>query len=64
MEDKQLPLEIEKKFLIRKPDLEWIVKNTDVKVAKIAQTYLGLKKDGFGERVRKMTINNVTKYYK
>lgn len=63
MEDKQLPLEIEKKFLIRKPDLEWIVKNTDVKVAKIAQTYLGLKKDGFGERVRKMTINNVTKYY-
>lgn len=63
MEDKQLPLEIEKKFLIRKPDLEWIVKNTDVKVAKIAQTYLGLKKDGFGERVRKMTIDKVTKYY-
>lgn len=63
MEDKQLPLEIEKKFLIRMPDLKWIVKNTDVQVAKIAQTYLGLKKDGFGERVRKMTINNVTKYY-
>ena len=63
MEDKQLPLEIEKKFLIRKPDLKWIVENTDVKVAKIAQTYLGLKKDGFGERVRKMTINNITKYY-
>lgn len=63
MEDKKLPLEIEKKLLIRMPDLEWIEKNTNVKVAKISQTYLGLKKDGFGERVRKMTINNVTKYY-
>lgn len=63
MEDKKLPLEIEKKLLIRMPDLEWIEKNTDVKVAKISQTYLGLKKDGFGERVRKMTINSVTKYY-
>lgn len=63
MEDKELPLEIEKKLLIKMPDLEWIEKNTNVKVAKISQTYLGLKKDGFGERVRKMTINNVTKYY-
>ena len=63
MENKELPLEIEKKLLIRMPDLEWIEKNTNVKVAKISQTYLGLKKDGFGERVRKMTINNVTKYY-
>lgn len=63
MEEKGLPLEIEKKLLIRMPDLEWIEKNTDVKVAKISQTYLGLKKDGFGERVRKMTINNITKYY-
>ena len=61
MEDKKLPLEIEKKLLIRMPDLEWIEKNTNVKVAKISQTYLGLKKDGFGERVRKMTINNVMK---
>lgn len=63
MEEKKLPLEIEKKLLIRMPDLEWIEKNTNVKVAKISQTYLGLKKDGFGERVRKMTINDVTKYY-
>lgn len=63
MEEKELPLEIEKKFLIRMPDLRWIEKNTDVKIAKISQTYLGLKKDGFGDRVRKMTINNVTKYY-
>lgn len=63
MENKELPLEIEKKLLIRMPDLEWIEKHTNVKVAKISQTYLGLKKDGFGERVRKMTINNVTKYY-
>lgn len=63
MTKKDLPLEIEKKFLIKMPDLNWIIQNTNVKVAKISQTYLGLKKDGFGERVRKMTIDNVTKYY-
>ena len=59
----ELPLEIEKKFLIKMPDLEWIKKNTDCTVANIFQTYLGFKKDGYGDRVRKMIINNQTKYY-
>lgn len=59
---KNLPLEIEKKFLIKMPDLEWIEKNTNCQIARISQTYLGLKKNGFGDRVRKMTINGKTKY--
>lgn len=62
-EENKLPLEIEKKFLIRMPNLKWIEENTDVKIAQISQTYLGLKKNGFGERVRKMTIDGKTKYY-
>ena len=62
-ENEKLPLEIEKKFLIRMPDLKWIEANTDVKVAKISQTYLGLKKNGFGDRVRKMIIDGKTRYY-
>ncbi|MBQ9280360.1 MAG: hypothetical protein IJ215_04900 [Clostridia bacterium] len=61
--EKNLPLEIEKKFLIRMPDLEWIKENTDCKIAEISQTYLGFKKNGYGDRVRKMTIDGETKYY-
>lgn len=57
------PMEIEKKFLIKMPDLEWIKANTDVEVAEIAQTYLGMKENGFGDRVRMMTIDGNTKYY-
>lgn len=58
-----LPLEIEKKFLIKMPDLKWIEKNTNCQIAKISQTYLGFKRNGFGDRVRKMTINGKTKYF-
>ena len=61
--EKDLPLEIEKKFLIKMPDLEWIKKNTNCKIAEIFQTYLGFKKNGYGDRVRKMTINGETKYF-
>ncbi len=61
--NENMPLEIEKKFLIRMPDLKWIRENTKCKVAKISQTYLGREKDGYGNRVRKMTINGVTKFY-
>ncbi len=45
------------------PDLEWIAKNTNCKIAKISQTYLGFKRNGFGDRVRKMTINGKSKYF-
>lgn len=61
--EKKMPLEIEKKFLIKMPDLKWIKQNTHCKVAKISQTYLGRAKDGYGNRIRKMTINGVTKFY-
>ncbi len=60
---KDMPLEIEKKLLIKMPDLEWIKENTNCEVAKISQTYLGLRGNGFGDRVRKMTINDQTKYF-
>ena len=63
MSKKELPLEIEKKFLIKMPDLEWIKKNTNCQVAEISQTYLGFKRKGYGDRVRKMTINGITKYF-
>ncbi len=59
----KMPLEIEKKFLIRMPDLNWIINNTDCKVARISQTYLGLQKDGFGNRIRKIIIDGKTKYF-
>lgn len=61
--NKKAPMEIEKKFLIKMPDLEWIKANTNVDVAEISQTYLGMKDNGFGDRVRKMTIDGETKYY-
>ena len=60
---KDLPLEIEKKFLIKMPDLSWIEKNTNCKIAEISQTYLGFKQDGYGDRVRKMTIDGTSKYF-
>lgn len=59
----ELPLEIEKKFLIKMPNLKWIEENTNCKIAEISQTYLGFKKNGYGDRVRKMTIDGITKYF-
>lgn len=61
--NKNMPLEIEKKFLIKMPDLRWIEKNTNCKTAQITQTYLGFKKNGFGDRVRRMTIDGKTKFF-
>ena len=43
--------------------MKWIEQNTNCQIAQILQTYLGFKKDGFGARIRKMTINSKTKYY-
>lgn len=61
--NKNVPLEIEKKFLIKMPDLRWIEENTNCKIAKITQTYLGFKKNGFGDRVRRMTIDGKTRFF-
>ncbi len=52
-----MPLEIERKFLIAMPNLEWITQNHVCQVAHITQTYLGKNQDGFGSRVRMMEIN-------
>lgn len=58
-----MSLEIERKFLIEKPNLEWIKNNTECEVAHIVQTYLGKNSDGFGNRVREMQIKGVKKYF-
>ena len=58
-----MPLEIERKFLIEMPDLDWIEKNTDCEIAQIVQTYLGRNSEGFGSRVREMKIKGVKKYF-
>ena len=58
-----MALEIERKFLIEMPDLNWIVENTECKIAYIVQTYLGKNESGFGNRVRRMKIGNEVKYY-
>ena len=58
-----MALEIERKFLIEKPNLEWIKNNTDCEVLEIVQTYLGRNSEGFGNRVREIKINGVKKYF-
>ena len=52
-----MPLEIERKFLIEMPDLNWITQNQKCDVAKISQTYLGKNAEGYGNRVRLMELN-------
>lgn len=46
----ELPFEIERKFLIRMPDLDWLSANADS--SQITQTYLTNKESGTSERVR------------
>ena len=58
-----MPLEIERKFLIEMPKLEWIKKYTNCEVIQIVQTYLGKSSNGFGNRVREIEINNMKKYF-
>lgn len=58
-----LPLEIERKFLIRFPDLRWLESMPDCRKVDILQTYL-LAKDGDELRVRQRGENGVFVYYK
>ena len=58
-----MALEIERKFLIEKPDLEWIKDNTECEIAEMVQTYLGKNGEGFGNRVREIKIKGVKKYF-
>ena len=57
-----MPLEIERKILIKMPDLKWIEKNTECEIIPMVQTYLGKNSEGFGNRVREIKINGIKKY--
>lgn len=46
------PLEIERRFLVRMPDLEALIRNHDATVTSILQTYLKSDTDGEVKRVR------------
>ena len=58
-----MALEIERKFLIKMPDLKWIEKNTVCEKIQIVQTYLGKNSNGFGDRVREIELKNNKKKY-
>ncbi len=55
------PIEIERKFLIRMPELAIIREQSDIKIRKIEQTYL-CSDNNSSSRVRKI-IENDTEYY-
>lgn len=54
-------LEIERKYLIKMPDLIQLEKLSS-KVLKITQTYIGKTENGFNGRIRKIVSNENTKY--
>ena len=56
-----LPLEIERKFLIRYPDLNWLQHCPEARCTEIVQTYL-LSRPGESRRVRSWTENGSTVY--
>lgn len=53
--------EIERKYLIKKPDISFISKKAD-RILEITQTYLGQNEKGFNCRVRKIIENGEEKY--
>lgn len=62
MTDKEkAPIEIERKFLIRFPDVEVLQKQKGVRVKKMRQTYLRAE-NGITARVRAVTENGKTRY--
>ena len=48
-----MPLEIERKYLIRRPDVKTLAALPEVRADEITQTYLTFGEDGFSRRVRK-----------
>lgn len=63
MEKKHDHLEIERKYLIRYPDLDWLAGQCGIRCAELSQTYLC--SDGMdSRRVRSWTENGETTYYK
>ena len=62
MTDKEkAPIEIERKFLIRFPDVEVLQKQEGVRIKKMRQTYLRAE-NGITARVRAVTENGKTRY--
>lgn len=57
-----LPKEIERKYLIFRPDLEKLKAMPDCRMDDITQTYLTFKEDGFVRRVRKRGTENHWEY--
>ena len=53
MSSTALPKEIERKYLILKPDVTQLQNMPDCRTDEITQTYLIFKKDGFVRRIRK-----------
>jgi len=54
--------EIEKKFIIKHPDIEFLKSIPECDYTEIEQIYL-LNEEGFSERIRKRGKNGVFKYY-
>ncbi len=52
-EKKELPKEIERKYLIQKPDIAVLKSIAGCEATEITQTYLIQKDSGFGRRIRK-----------
>ena len=57
----QTPLEIERKFLIARPDRDWLQTQPGSRRAEIVQTYL-LSENGESRRVRSWTEDGGTRY--
>ncbi|MGN0558613.1 MAG: CYTH domain-containing protein [Acutalibacteraceae bacterium] len=57
-----LPLEIERKYLIRYPDIKQMEQMKGYNKTEIAQTYIEYEKDGLPGRIRKRGINGEYKY--
>ncbi|MBQ8926795.1 MAG: hypothetical protein IJ055_00795 [Oscillospiraceae bacterium] len=53
----EMPLEIERKYLIRRPDPAFLADLPDCRVSRIVQTYLLPEGDGFGRRVRQRSVD-------
>ncbi len=56
-----IPLEIERKYLIRMPDTAWLAAQDGVRVKEITQTYL-LDRPGVSARVRRVVEGGVERY--
>ena len=54
--------EIERKFLVKLPDTEYILKNFNAEASKITQTYLDVSDKDINARVRKREFSSKTEY--